>query len=80
MYVGEKKLSSNLDQFDKKYPQGITEEERETGNAIIIRRIKVTGDHADVYERIFYKWGGVYYSKNGISISKNIWDNESIEK
>ena len=80
VYVGEKKLSSNLDQFDKKYPQGITEEERETGNAIVIRRIKVTGDHADVYERIFYKWGGVYYSKNGVSISKNIWDNESIEK
>ena len=80
VYVGEKKLSSNLDQFDKNYPQGITEEERETGNAIVIRRIKVTGDHADVYERIFYKWGGVYYSKNGISISKTIWDNESIEK
>ncbi len=80
VYVGEKKYSSNIDQFDKKYPQGITEEERETGNAIVIRRIKVTGEHVDVYERIFYKWGGVYYSKNGVSISKTIWDNESIEK
>jgi len=80
VYVGEKKSSSNINEFEKKYPQGITEEEKETGNAIVLTRIKVTDDHVDVYEKIFYKWGGIFYTKNGDSISQNIWDNESIEK
>ncbi|MBW6482603.1 MAG: hypothetical protein K0B10_06040 [Vicingaceae bacterium] len=80
VYVGEKKSSSNINEFEKKYPQGITEEEKETGNAIVLKRIKVTDDHVDVYEKIFYKWGGIFYTKNGESISQNIWDNESIEK
>ena len=62
-----------------KYPQGITEETVETGNSIVIRRTKVTDKHADVYERVFYAWGGTYFYKNGKNITQSLWDKESID-
>ena len=77
-YRGEKRLSED-GELAKKYPQGITEETRETGNSIIIKRTKVTEKHVDVYERVFYTWGSSYFYKNGVSITQNLWDKESIE-
>lgn len=79
VYKGEEHLSENLELADK-YPQGITEETSEIGNAIVLRRVKVTGTHVDVYEKTHYKWGGVFYTKNGYNISETLWDLESIEK
>ena len=77
-YIGEKQLSENKELSDK-YPDGVTEETIEEGNSVTIRRIKVTGTHVDVYERVFYKWGGSYYYKNGTNITQSLWDKESIE-
>ncbi len=79
VYMGEKHHSENLE-LANKYPQGISEETYEEGNAVILRRIKITGNHADVYEKKFYKWGGVFYTKNGYNITETLWDLESIEK
>jgi tetratricopeptide (TPR) repeat protein len=77
-YKGEKQLSENKE-LASKYPEGITEETIESGNSITIKRIKVTGTHVDVYERVFYSWGGNYFYKNGVNITKSLWDKESIE-
>ncbi|MGE3653727.1 MAG: hypothetical protein AB7G22_06380 [Flavobacteriales bacterium] len=79
VYIGELKPSENLE-LSNKYPQGITEETTEEGNAVILKRIKVTGKHVDVYEKIFYKWGGKFYTKNGYNITETLWNLESIEK
>lgn len=79
VYVGELKPSENIE-LSNKYPQGITEETTEEGNAVILKRIKVTGKHVDVYEKIFYKWGGKFYTKNGYNITETLWNLESIEK
>lgn len=78
-YTGEQKPRQDTEMLAK-YPAGITEEVDESGNAITIKRIKVTGDQVDVYERVFYTWGGTYFYKNGENISKSLWDKESIEK
>ena len=77
-YMGEKQPRQD-DELSKKYAQGITEETTEAGNSITITRIKVTGTQADVYERIFYTWGGTFFYKNGINITQSLWDKESIE-
>ncbi len=77
-YIGEKRLSEDSE-LAKKYPQGITEETTEAGNSITIKRTKVTGSHADVYERVFYTWGGTFFYKNGINITQSLWDKESID-
>jgi hypothetical protein len=79
VYVGEMKPSEDLE-LSSKYPQGITEETTEEGNAVVLRRIKVTGKHVDVYEKRFYKWGGKFYIKNGYNITETLWNLESIEK
>lgn len=79
VYMGELKPSENLE-LSSKYPQGISEETTEEGNAVVLRRIKVTGKHVDVYEKRFYKWGGKFYTKNGYSITETLWNLESIEK
>ncbi len=79
VYRGEKQPKQNSE-LKSKYPAGITEEVVESGNSITIKRIKITGDQVDVYERVFYTWGGTYYYKNGLNIVKALWDKESIEK
>ncbi len=78
-YMGEKQLSQD-DELAKKYSEGITEETTESGNSITITRTKKTGNHVDVYERIFYTWGGTFFYKNGVNIAQSLWDKESIEK
>jgi len=79
VYMGTKRPSENLE-LTNKYPQGVSEETYEEGNAVVLRRIKVTGTQADVYEKKLFKWGGVFYTKNGYSITETLWDLESIEK
>jgi len=77
-YIGEKRVAED-EELAAKYPQGITEETVESGNSIVIRRTKVTDKHADVYERVFYTWGGTYFYKNGKNITQSLWDKESID-
>jgi len=78
-YKGEEQFSVDTE-LANKYPQGITEEVLEEGKTITIKRVKITGTHADVYKRTFHPWGGVFYTKNGYNITQTIWDLESIEK
>lgn len=78
-YRGEK-LERQDAELLAKYPPGITEEIDEAGSSITIKRIKVTNNQVDVYERVFYTWGGTYFYKNGVNITKALWDKESIEK
>ena len=78
VYRGEKQASVNKE-LASKYSDGITEETIESGSSIVIKRTKVTGDHVDVYERVFYKWGGSYFLKNGKNITQSLWDKESID-
>ncbi len=78
-YMGEKKPRQD-DELIKKYSPGITEEVQEQGNSITIKRVKVTGDQVDVYERVLYTWGGTFFYKNGVNITQALWDKESIEK
>jgi hypothetical protein len=78
VYRGEKQASEN-EVLASKYSQGVTEETLESGSSVVIKRTKVTGTHVDVYERVFYKWGGSYFLKNGKNITQSLWDKESIE-
>ena len=78
VYRGENKLSENK-ALANKYSQGITEETLESGSSIVIKRTKVEENHVDIYERVFYKWGGSYFLKNGKNITQSLWDKESID-
>tara|TARA_B110000046_G_scaffold57595_2_gene64374 strand:- start:47223 stop:52124 length:4902 start_codon:yes stop_codon:yes gene_type:complete len=75
-YIGEKK--ERQDQSSANYPQGVTEKVLENqNNSTTIRRIVVEGTQTDIYEKTLYKWGGIFYTKNGTNITEDIWDKES---
>lgn len=62
----------------EKYPQGVTEESSTLGNKVIITRIVVKGQQGDEYKKVVDK-AGEYYFKNGLSISENTWNRETID-
>jgi hypothetical protein len=60
------------------FRQGVTEEIIENqNNSTTIRRTVVEGTEVDVYEKTFFSWGGVFYTKNGNNITEETWDAES---
>jgi len=74
-YVGEAKIPNS--ELKGKFPEGVTEETSEEGNALILKRYVVKGDRVDVYQKIYYKWGGVFYTKNGYNITEALWKTET---
>jgi len=66
----------NRSQLAMEYPPGVTEESRTEGNKVIVRRVVVYGNKADDYSKVIAKWG-VFYFKNGYSISEHIWSRET---
>ena len=60
----------------QQYDQGVTEETYEEGNKKIIKRVVVKGNKADEYKMVVAK-SGTYYFKNGYSITKVTWKNET---
>lgn len=74
-YVGEAKMPNS--ELKGKFPEGVTEETSEEGNALILKRYVVKGDRVDVYQKIYYKWGGVFYTKNGYNITEALWKTET---
>ena len=75
-YIGEKRIRQDKSSAD--YPQGVTEKIIENqNNSTTIRRIVVESTRTDIYEKTLYKWGGIFYTKNGTNITKDSWDSES---
>ena len=68
-----------LNKLAQEYAEGISEESYTQPNKIIIRRVVVKGNKADDYHKSISKWG-TYYFKNGISITKYIWDRDTNPK
>ena len=66
----------NRNQLALDYPQGVTEESYTEGNKVIIRRVVVNGNKADEYSKVIAKYG-IFYFKNGQSITEMIWANET---
>ena len=80
-YAGRKMSDSNdayRSELADNYPQGVTEESSTLGNKVIITRIVISGNTGDEYKKVVDK-AGEYYFKNGISISENTWNRETIE-
>jgi hypothetical protein len=76
-YRGEKRPRNDAE-LANKYSQGLTEEIIDGDqNSTTIRRIVVTGTQVDIYEKTFYSWGAIYYTKNGSNIEEEMWNRET---
>ncbi len=74
----DKKSEEFIQELAKVYPAGVTEEFLELKNRVIFKRIVVIGNRGTLYERVRYNYGGEFFFKNGSSISKFIWDKETV--
>lgn len=59
------------------YPVGLTEESFMEGTRTITKRVVVKGGSGDEYRRVRHAWGGVFYFKNGTSITERVWKEET---
>lgn len=66
----------NRNKLAQEYPPGVTEESYTEGNKVIIRRVVVNGNRGDEYSKVIAKWG-IFYFKNGQSITEAIWTRET---
>ena len=66
-----------LSELARKYPEGKTVENYDLKNQKIVRIIINKNGIATEYRKVIHDWGGVYYFKNGQSISKTIFTNET---
>ncbi len=74
-YTGEKK--PRYPELAREYSQGVTEETYQEDEAFVVKRIVVTGENIDEYKKIYYKWGGIFYQKNGRDITETVWNTET---
>ncbi len=58
----------------KKYPPGITQELKAGYRKSIIRHIVIVENEGAEYLRVEHEWGAVYYFKDGLSITKQVWE------
>jgi len=63
--------------FDKDFiPEGIKEETIKEPNRNIVRTIVNSKEAKATYLKIIYSYGGVFYFKNSVSISENMYNTE----
>ncbi|HIA12115.1 MAG TPA: carboxypeptidase regulatory-like domain-containing protein [Flavobacteriales bacterium] len=72
----EEQLKSHLQQLALEYGEGVTEIIKVEGNKKTITRIVVRSGMATKYKKIMYGFG-TYYKKNGVDITKTIFDIET---
>ncbi|HND72099.1 MAG TPA: hypothetical protein PLM03_08810, partial [Bacteroidia bacterium] len=61
---------------DKDYAEGLTEETIDESNRKIYRTIIKKSNTTDVFSKVVYNWGGVYFFKNTTSMSESNYNNE----
>ena len=70
-------LSEIQEELAREYPDGVSEKIFEEGNRVITHRIVVKDGLGNEYRKVKHGWGGVFYFKNGVSISERVWIQET---
>ncbi|KXK45751.1 MAG: hypothetical protein UZ10_BCD003001665, partial [Bacteroidetes bacterium OLB10] len=72
-----KQTTASLPVFeDTNYAEGLTEETINESNRKIFRTIIKKSNTTDVFSKVVYNWGGIYYFKNTTSMSEANYNNE----
>ena len=72
-YNNKEEREKYLSELAENYEEGITWEEIKEPKRTITRAIVVHGEQADEFKKIRYNWGGIYYFKNGQSITQGLF-------
>jgi hypothetical protein len=76
----EKSLEEKQEELAASYPDGVTEEVFTEGNRTITKRIVVKDGLGNEYRKVKHGWGGVFYFKNGVSISERVWLQDTAQR
>ncbi|MCX7955094.1 MAG: hypothetical protein N3A01_07890, partial [Bacteroidales bacterium] len=76
-FSDKENVQKYLSELARTYPEGITEENYEDNTKKIKRIIVNKNGVANEYREVIHSWGGVYYFKNGQSISKSLFSIET---
>jgi hypothetical protein len=72
--MSEKEIQAEL---GATYPDGMTEKKFKEGNKEVIQRVVVKDKVGNEYRMVKQTWGGVFYFKNGTSVTQRVWDEEA---
>ena len=72
-----KSIKEIQEELAAEYSDGVTEEIFTEGNRTITKRIVVMDGKGDEYRMVKHGWGGVFYFKNGTSITERVWKAET---
>jgi hypothetical protein len=74
-------IASEINQRQKtllaKYPAGITEETITGNGVVIIQRVVVKNNLANVYQKKIFNWGGVSYFRDDEAITESTFEQET---
>ena len=76
-FTNKEQKEQYLSELAQKYPEGITRESVTEAKRIINKVIVVKAGKADEYKEVKYSYGGVYYFKNGTSITATAYNSET---
>lgn len=75
--VESKSITEIRNELADEFPDGITEEVFTEGNRTITKRVVVKDGKGDEYRKVKHGWGGVFYFKNGTSITERVWKEDT---
>ena len=62
--------------IDKDYPEGISEDKVTESNRVIYRTIIKKATTQEVFSKVVYNWGGVFYFKNSNNLTESNYTSE----
>jgi hypothetical protein len=68
--------SNTLPTIDKDYPEGISDETITENNRTIYRTVIKRAASQDVFSKVVYNWGGVFYFKGNASVTEANFNSE----
>jgi tetratricopeptide (TPR) repeat protein len=80
LYLGETKKRAfykAIDTLAQTYPPGVTQEIKSGFRKSIVRRVVIVENQGDEFLKVEHDWGGVYHFKNGVAVTRQIWEKET---
>jgi DNA repair exonuclease SbcCD ATPase subunit len=72
-----KVIQKKIDELQMNYPEGVYEELISESNRTIKRVIVNRENQVQIYKMVIYNWGGTFYFRDGVSITKTEFDKET---
>jgi len=73
----KEKIKKQIVELEQSYPEGIYEELITETNRTIKRVVVSKAANVTIYKMIVYGWGGAFYFKNDVNITKQVFDKET---